>query len=109
MIMTRLCRAASVLLSVAATAGGIRLLAQEEKAVGATRPGADAKAARADDTPVFEVKPGNLSLAVEEWGLLEATRNQAVYDTVEGQTTIISIVPEGTRVIRGQLVCELDS
>ena len=28
---------------------------------------------------------------------------------VEGRTTIISIVPEGTKVKKGDLVCELDS
>ncbi len=32
---------------------------------------------------------------------LEASQNHDVYGEVEGQTTIISIVPEGTRVKKG--------
>ena len=46
---------------------------------------------------------------VIERGTLESSENEDVYCQVEGQTTIISILPEGTRVKKGELVCELDS
>jgi hypothetical protein len=63
--MTRWWKAVSVLLAAGATAGSVLLFAQEESAVIAPQPEANAKAARPDDTPVFEVKPGKLRLTVE--------------------------------------------
>lgn len=56
-----------------------------------------------------EIKAGALPITVTEKGALESAKNDDVYCQVEGQTTIISIIPEGTRVTKGQLVCELDS
>ncbi|HKI17442.1 MAG TPA: RNA polymerase subunit sigma-70, partial [Isosphaeraceae bacterium] len=46
---------------------------------------------------------------VIEKGSLESSDNKDAYCMVEGITTIIRILPEGTRVKRGQVVCELDS
>ena len=57
----------------------------------------------------FPVKAANLPVTVSERGALESSSNDDAYCQVEGQTTIITIVPEGTRVTKGQLVCELDS
>ncbi|WP_406700059.1 HlyD family efflux transporter periplasmic adaptor subunit [Singulisphaera sp. Ch08] len=90
-------------------ARGIPLLAQNEAAVLAPRLKSNADAPRADDPPSYVVKPGKLGVTVEEGGLLEATQNQDVFCQVAGQTVIISIVPDGTRVAKGELVCELDS
>ncbi len=59
--------------------------------------------------PPLQVRPANLPVIVTERGSLESSKNEDVYCKVEGQTTIITIVPEGTRVTKGQLVCELDS
>ena len=59
--------------------------------------------------PVHEVKPGKLKVVVEARGSLEATQTADLYCRVEGQTTIISLVPEGRTVKKGDLVCELDS
>lgn len=61
------------------------------------------------DIITVRVKPANLPVTVNERGTLESASNQDVFSKVEGSTTIISIVPEGTRVEKGQLVCELDS
>ena len=57
----------------------------------------------------FEVRRANLPVTVVERGSLESSHNEDVVCEVEGQTTIITILPEGTRVTKGQLVCELDS
>jgi HlyD family secretion protein len=57
----------------------------------------------------FEVKLATLPITVNEKGALESSKNQDVQCLVEGQTTIISILPEGTPVKKGDLVCELDS
>ena len=59
--------------------------------------------------PVSVVKPGTLRVTVVERGSLESSHNEDVICEVEGQTTIITILPEGSRVTKGQLVCELDS
>ncbi len=57
----------------------------------------------------FEVKRGVLPITVTEKGSLESAKNEDVFCQVEGTTTIITILPEGTRVKKGDLVCELDS
>ena len=44
-----------------------------------------------------------------EKGALESAKNQDAFCNVEGGTTIIMIKPEGTRVKKGEVVCELDS
>jgi RND family efflux transporter MFP subunit len=46
----------------------------------------------------FPVKPAHLPVTVVERGLLESSENEDVFCQVEGSTTIISILPEGTRV-----------
>jgi HlyD family secretion protein len=52
---------------------------------------------------------GPLPITVIDKGNLESSANQDAYAQVEGQTTIIFILPEGQRVKKGELVCELDS
>ena len=61
------------------------------------------------DMPVYEVKPGKLKRSVEARGFLEAVQTADLYSRVEGQSTILSLVPEGRAVKKGDLVCELDS
>jgi multidrug efflux pump subunit AcrA (membrane-fusion protein) len=107
--MTRWRKVVSILLAAAATAESVLSFAQEKPAAIAPQPEANAKAARGNHTPVFEVKPGMLRVILIEPGSLEASRNQDVYCNVEGGTTIIKIVPEGQRVKKGEVVCELDS
>ena len=55
------------------------------------------------------VRPGKLAVIVKEKGNLESAANKDVHCEVEGGTTIIRILPEGTRVKEGDVVCELDS
>lgn len=57
----------------------------------------------------YKVQPANLPVTVNERGNLESSENDDVYCKVEGQTTIIKILSEGTPVKKGDLVCELDS
>jgi HlyD family secretion protein len=57
----------------------------------------------------FVVKPIKLSVIVGPRGSLESSNSQIVYCRVEGQATILTIVPEGTRVKKGEIVCTLDS
>ena len=55
-----------------------------------------------------KVKRGNLEIKVKAQGSLESAKNIDIINSVEGQTTILFIVPEGTQVKKGQLVAELD-
>lgn len=55
------------------------------------------------------VRLGELEINVVEKGALESSKNQDEFCKVEGGTTIITILAEGTQVTKGQLVCELDS
>jgi RND family efflux transporter MFP subunit len=107
--MTRWWKAASILLAAGATARSVLSFAQEKPEVIAPQPKSKARAALARDTPVFEVKRGLLKVMVIEPGSLEASRARDVYCQVDGSTTIIRIVPEGQRVKKGDVVCELDS
>ena len=61
------------------------------------------------DIVPYEVKPAALPITVSDKGTLESSKNQDVLCQVEGSTTIISILPEGKKVEKGELVCELDS
>ena len=54
-------------------------------------------------------KVGPFEITVTERGTLDSMKNAILASKVEGNTTIISIVPEGTQVKEGDLVCELDS
>lgn len=56
----------------------------------------------------FTVKPTTLSLVVNERGALESSNNIDAFCKVEGQTTIIMIKAEGSKVKKDEVVCELD-
>ena len=102
-------KVASVFLFLAATTSGVGLLAQKVTQVKLPQPGGILQTARTDEVPTMTVKPGRLISTVVERGSLEASRNEDAYCLVEGRTTIVMIKPEGTRVKKGQLVCQLDS
>ncbi len=62
-----------------------------------------------DEPVTFQVKPGAIEFTYVEPGLLESAKNQDMFSNVKGTTTIIMLKPEGTRVKKGEVVCELDS
>ncbi len=110
MFIARWLKVASVLLLAGATASGVEMLVRNAPAgVKASRE-QNLQAAPADDVPVQEVEPGNLRFEVRERGSLEASRFQEFRSQVEGPlTAIISILPDGSHVKKGDLVCELNS
>ncbi len=55
------------------------------------------------------VRRDTFLVTVTERGAVDSLRNAILASKVEGSTTIISIVPEGTQVKEGDLVCELDA
>ncbi|MBM4075966.1 MAG: HlyD family efflux transporter periplasmic adaptor subunit, partial [Planctomycetes bacterium] len=54
-------------------------------------------------------KRAPFQISVTERGIIDSMRNASLVSKVEGQTSIISIVPEGTQVKEGDIVCELDA
>ncbi|MFC1533789.1 HlyD family efflux transporter periplasmic adaptor subunit, partial [Thermodesulfobacteriota bacterium] len=63
----------------------------------------------ASHIPTFTVKRGPLRISVTETGTIQARQKVVVKSEVEGKTSIISLVDEGTRVKKGDLLIELDS
>ena len=62
-----------------------------------------------DRMPLFAVRRGPLTISVAEAGTIKAREQEILKSEVEGQTTIIYLVAEGTRVKKEQLLVQLDS
>ena len=62
-----------------------------------------------NEQPYFEVAKGPLTINVIEAGTIQAREQIILKSEVEGRTTILSLVPEGTRVNQGDLLIELDA
>lgn len=65
-----------------------------------------------DDTeealPGPQVKRGPLVISVTQRGNLSARNSEVVRNELEGRTTILTLVPEGTRIAAGEVIAELD-
>ncbi|MFH0793893.1 MAG: efflux RND transporter periplasmic adaptor subunit, partial [bacterium] len=61
------------------------------------------------DSPIYEVKQGPLTISVSEAGTISAKDQVVIKSEVEGQNTIIYLMPEGKEVKKGDLLVELDA
>lgn len=61
------------------------------------------------NVPTYRVKKGPLKISVTESGTIQAREQIIVKSEVEGKTSIITLVDEGTHVKKGDLLIELDS
>ncbi|MGE3165253.1 MAG: efflux RND transporter periplasmic adaptor subunit [Planctomycetota bacterium] len=61
------------------------------------------------DHPTAIAQRGSLTISVTESGTIRARDQVVIKSEVEGQTTILYLVPEGTRVREGDLLVELDT
>jgi HlyD family secretion protein len=57
----------------------------------------------------YTVRPMDLDVTIEKAGELQSANNIEIVSRVEGQTTIQSLVKEGTWVKQGDILCVLDS
>ena len=62
-----------------------------------------------DTVETVAVKRGPLTIRVLEAGTLKAKDPEILRSGLQGRATIISIIPEGTRVQAGDLLIELDT
>jgi HlyD family secretion protein len=62
----------------------------------------------ANSVATFVAKRGPLTISVLEAGALKAKDPEIIRNSLEGRATIISIIPEGTRVNKGDKLVELD-
>ncbi len=72
------------------------------------------KVVRAAESPAsqmatFAAKKGKLTISVLEAGTIKAREQIIITNQLEGRTSIIYLIPEGTRVKKGQLLVELDA
>lgn len=72
------------------------------------------KVVRASESPTaqmatFEAKRGKLTISVLESGTIKAREQIIITNQLEGRTSIIYLIPEGTRVKEGELLVELDA
>lgn len=59
--------------------------------------------------PLFEVAEGPLTISVTESGTVQPRDQIVIKSEVEGTTTILYLVPEGTKVQKGDLLVQLDA
>ena len=64
---------------------------------------------RTNNFATFTVTRGSLTISVLESGTIKAREQVILKNEVEGRTSIITLVPEGTRVQKGDLLVELDA
>ena len=67
------------------------------------------KSGTAAQAPTFTVRRGPLTINVNEAGTIRSREKQIIKSEVSGSTTIIWLIPEGTRVKAGDLLIELDA
>jgi len=61
------------------------------------------------DAPTYAVRRGPLTISVVESGTIRSLEQDILKNEVEGQTTILYLIPEGTVVKEGDLLVELDA
>lgn len=67
-----------------------------------------AKKANTSAIPVDTVKRGPLTISVTVSGTIRSRQQEIIKSEVEGLPTILYLVPEGTRIKKGDLLVELD-
>lgn len=100
---------ALVVLLVAGLTASAPLLAQKTEHKPRAQTAATPPNKEADKTETVEAKPGHLGAVARGRGTVQWSKVVEGIAQVEGQSTIIALLPGGTTVRKGQVVCELDS
>ena len=72
------------------------------------------KVVRRDENPTsglatFVAKRGPLTISVLESGTIKAREKIIIKNEIEGRTSIVSLIPEGTHVKKGDILIKLDA
>ena len=72
------------------------------------------KVVRGGETPIgematFVAKRGPLTISVPETGTIKARQQETIKNEMEGRTSIIYLIPEGTHVKKDELLVRLDA
>ncbi|MDP8245472.1 MAG: HlyD family efflux transporter periplasmic adaptor subunit [Candidatus Hinthialibacter antarcticus] len=59
--------------------------------------------------PIYDVQQGPLTISESVAGTIQARDKVVIVNDLEGQSTILYLIPEGTKVKEGELLVELDS
>ena len=59
--------------------------------------------------PMYVVTEGPMTISVTESGTINPREKIIIKNEIEGQSTILYLIPEGTRVAAGELLVELDA
>ncbi|MHB1560728.1 MAG: efflux RND transporter periplasmic adaptor subunit [Isosphaeraceae bacterium] len=102
MTTTQWWKAATVLLVAGATASAVERLGSGDG------PPAREPTRQAGDAPTREVKPGHLHLAILARGWVGPDRPADLYCRVEGSRKILQVLPDGSAVKKGDVICTLD-
>ena len=62
-----------------------------------------------ESMPTFKAQRGPLRISVVESGTIKAREQVIIKNEVEGRVTILTLIPEGSQVSKGDLLIELDS
>ncbi len=108
MSILRWTQAAAAMLLVSATVVATPSRAEKTGEAQAPKTADKAEKPRADNVPTVTVGPGKVKIQITRQGTVEAANSASVYSNVEGQTTIMSLLPEGTKVKKGDVVARLD-
>ena len=109
MFVSEWLKTGSIVLVISAAVAGVGLFAQTRTSGAQSHSDEKSKAAAGTDAPGFVVKNGKLTVTVFQRGSLESSNTADFYCDVEGGTKIIRIVPEGTKVKKGDVIGELDA
>ena len=89
-----------------ASGGGLLILLVAALVLALNKSGATDDAGQGD---LFAVQEGPLTISVAQSGTIRALEQEILTSQVEGSTTIIYLIPEGTLVEEGDLLVELDA
>ncbi len=109
MSINRWLKVAAILLVAGATASSAGMMSRKSASGGEASTQKAAQPGPGPDEAVAVVKQGKFTFSVVAPGSIEAERRVSLLCEVAGRSTIISIVPEGKKVKKGDLLCELDS
>jgi RND family efflux transporter MFP subunit len=71
--------------------------------------GGGSSSAAAGDQPLFQARRGPLAITVPVSGTIRSEQARVLESQVEGNVAIVSLVDEGTRVEKGDLLVQLDT